>query len=434
MKDDRTDDADLLRQYASGSEPAFREIVQRHLGMVRATARRVLTSAPHLADDVTQAVFTDLAKQAPSLRAGVVLGGWLHRHACYLAQNAARAESRRRTRERTAMEINATNDNSGQDAQWAQLAPLLDDAISHLDGEDRAAIVLRFLEQRNLRSIGRALGTSEDAAQKRVARALEKLRGYLTRREITLSSILLASTLDAGAQTAVPPGMSSRVSATALHAATMAAPFTLTSVLHKMITSKVGLLASIIASVGLITALVVHNNSVVAVSPASAPEPSVVATTPAASRQVAAPAIPAQVTNAVGSQASLSSSGIMTTNSLPNGEPTESHSSVVRVSNGVVTTTTNDNGVVQTQTQNLPASGVVSGGNGNMSFMASNGTLSAGAFPMPTGTPTSTIVNANGSTTSTYAGPNGATTEITVSADGQSRSMKSVLGTPPSAN
>ena len=44
--------------------------------------------------------------------------------------------------------------------------------------KDRRAIVLRFYEGRNLREVGLALGASEDAAKKRVNRALEKLRNF----------------------------------------------------------------------------------------------------------------------------------------------------------------------------------------------------------------------------------------------------------------
>ncbi len=261
MHDLPTEDADLLRYYAAGSEAAFRELVRRHLGMVHGTARRILAPAPHLAEDVTQNVFTDLAKQAPSLPAGVVLGGWLHRHTCYLALNTARAEHRRRARERTAMEINAVNENSGPDAPWVQLAPVLDDALNQLEPADRDALVLRYLEQRDLRSVGRALGSSEDAAQKRVTRALEKLRGLLVRSGVTVgSAAALGTTLEASPAAVVAPEWAATISDLALSGAAAMSILTLIlTSLKTMITSKlVQGLAAVVALVGITVAILAH--------------------------------------------------------------------------------------------------------------------------------------------------------------------------------
>ncbi|HTB64107.1 MAG TPA: sigma-70 family RNA polymerase sigma factor [Opitutales bacterium] len=218
MNDQAPTDDDLLRQYTQqGSEAAFRELVTRHLGMVQATSRRALSPMPHLADDVTQQVFTDLAKLAATLSPPVVLAGWLHRHAYYLALNAARAERRRHARERTAMEMQSLNDNSGMDTQWAQLAPVLDAALDQLDEQDRAAIVLRYLQHRDLRSVGLALGISDDTAQKRVSRALTKLRAFLIQSGVTVASATaLGSTLEACPASVVAPGRAASVAAMAL--------------------------------------------------------------------------------------------------------------------------------------------------------------------------------------------------------------------------
>src|SRR5258708_26246227 len=69
------------------------------------------------------------------------------------------------------------------DTHLAQVAPILDEAITRLGRDDRKAIILRFFEQRDYRSIGEALGTSDDAAQKRVSRALAKLHAQLISRD-----------------------------------------------------------------------------------------------------------------------------------------------------------------------------------------------------------------------------------------------------------
>ncbi len=269
-----SDDVAWLRQYAEeGSEPAFRELVARHIQLVNATARRMTSGDAHLAQDVTQLVFTDLARKAKSLPPDVVLGGWLHRHTCYTALKAIRAESRRRARERTAMEIHAQNDNAGQDAYWAQLAPLLDAALNRLDASDRDAIVLRYLQQQDVRSVGLALGTSENAAQKRLGRALEKLRGILVRSGVTVASAsALGTTLNASALAPVPAGLAASVATSALSGAAAAGvtTFTLASI-KTMITSKLALsLAAGAAAAAAITTVLVTQR---APAPAAVPAP-----------------------------------------------------------------------------------------------------------------------------------------------------------------
>ncbi len=253
MNADPASDADLLRQFVGGSEPAFRELVRRHLGMVHATARRILASVPHLTDDVTQTVFTDLARRASALPSGVILAGWLHRHACYVALNTARAERRRRARERTSMEIISVNENSGRDAHWAQLAPVLDDALNHLDDQDRDAIVLRYLEQHNLRTVGLALGINDDTAQKRVSRALEKLRRILLRSGLSISSAsALATSLDARPDTPLSANYMAAISTGALSGPLPSATTSIFATLKTMIASKLALqLTLLVAAAGI---------------------------------------------------------------------------------------------------------------------------------------------------------------------------------------
>jgi len=284
------DDAQLLRQYVeTGSEPAFRELVERHIQMVNATARRMIAGDTHLAQDVTQLVFTDLARKAATLPTDVVLGGWLHRHTCFTAAKAVRTEIRRRTRERTAMELNAVNDSTGASVHWAQVAPVLDDALNRLDAPDRDALVLRFLQQQDLRSVGRALGTSDDTAQKRVTRALEKLRAVLSRRGVAVTSTaLLATSLEAAPFTPVAPGLAALVSAHALSTAAVAGTgLTLLSI-KTMITSKLALgLAATVAIAGTTAILVTHSENNPAPAPISnAPAP--VAANPGSSKSVPA--------------------------------------------------------------------------------------------------------------------------------------------------
>ena len=212
-----TDSQLLLQEYVQDhSEAAFEQLVRRYIDLVYSVALRRVNGASQLAQDVSQLVFTDLARKAASLPANVMLGGWLHHHTCFLASSTLRAEHRRLGREKQAVEMNALNASS--DSDWKQLAPVLDDAIDQLEPPDRHAIILRFFEQRDLRTVGAVLGASEDAAQKRVSRALEKLRALLVARGVTLSLAALGMVLSTRAVEAAPIGLASGISKGALPA------------------------------------------------------------------------------------------------------------------------------------------------------------------------------------------------------------------------
>jgi hypothetical protein len=143
-----------------------------------------------------------------------MLGGWLHRRTCHVAANVLRGERRRQHREREAAQMNELQGPTDQNHE--QLASVLDEGINLLNASDRAAIVLRYFEGRDLRSVGAALGTNDDAAQKRVGRALEKLRVLLARRGLTASVAVLASVLSAQPATVAPLALAASVSTVAL--------------------------------------------------------------------------------------------------------------------------------------------------------------------------------------------------------------------------
>jgi len=210
----------LLQAYArENSEAAFQELVNRYLDLVFSTAIRRVGGNRQLAEDVSQLVFTDLARKAASLPNNVMLGGWLHRHTGFVASNVLRTEQRRRHRERKAMEMNALNEPS--EADWNQLALVLDEAMDQLDSSDRDAVVLRYFERRELRAVGTALGISDDAAQKRVSRAVDKLRELLVNRDATLLPIAaLSILLGSRCIQAAPAGLNLKIGKSALIAAT----------------------------------------------------------------------------------------------------------------------------------------------------------------------------------------------------------------------
>jgi RNA polymerase sigma factor (sigma-70 family) len=214
------DDAQILRRYAEhGAEDAFRELVDRHLPLVYSTALRVVAGDVHLAEDVSQRVFADVARKARTLARHASLAGWLHRHATYTASKVVRTERRRTAREQEAVSMSIPGENDGAGVDWTQVEPHLDQALDALGRADREAVVLRFLQRRDLRSVGQSLGCSEDAAQKRVTRAVDKLRRFLERRGVTLSAAGLSALLGSHATAAVPVGLVASVSTGAMAAA-----------------------------------------------------------------------------------------------------------------------------------------------------------------------------------------------------------------------
>ncbi|MBM3845291.1 MAG: sigma-70 family RNA polymerase sigma factor [Verrucomicrobia bacterium] len=213
MTDSQTLLADYLR---SGSDVAFRELVNRYIDLVYSTALRLVDGNRQQAEDVAQKVFVDLARTARSLSTEVKLGGWLHRHTCFVAAKTMRGERRRQSRERQAVAMNALHDNS--EADFSRVGPILDEAINELADADRAAILLRFFEQQDFRSVGAAIGITEDAARMRVTRALEKLQEMLMNRGVTTTAGALSVALSSNVVQAAPAGLAIAISAAAAFA------------------------------------------------------------------------------------------------------------------------------------------------------------------------------------------------------------------------
>ncbi len=218
-----TDNQNLLAEFVqTGSDAAFRELVARYVDLVYSTALRLVEGDTHRAEDVAQTVFVDLARMARTLSPEVRLGGWLHRHTCFVAANLMRGERRRQIRERQAVEMNALQNNSRTDLSL--VAPMLDEAINELDEADRTAILLRFFEQHDFRAVGQALGSNEDAARMRVTRALQKLESFLKRRGVTTTAASLGIVLSANAVQAAPVGLALTISTAAALAGTTIIP------------------------------------------------------------------------------------------------------------------------------------------------------------------------------------------------------------------
>lgn len=185
---------------------SFRRLVEAYGGLVQGTAARVLGNGES-ARDVSQAVFADLARLATQLPDDTSLGGWLHRHTVFLALRQRRADRRRGARELEAQRRWTLDQGGNEAAPW--LAEL-DEAMNRLSSADRSVLVLRYLENQPLKRVAAELRIGEDAAQKRAARALEKLRAQLAGRGL------------AGATAAALPSALAALSPSSGHAAVLA--------------------------------------------------------------------------------------------------------------------------------------------------------------------------------------------------------------------
>jgi RNA polymerase sigma factor (sigma-70 family) len=235
------DDAELLCRYAaSRAEDAFAELVRRHVNLVYRAALRQCGGDAHRADDVTQLVFTLLARKAPTLARHPSLTGWLYTTTHFTVRDVHRTERRRALREKEALIMQEPAREETTAADWERLRPVLDDAMQKLAERDRIALLRRFFEGRSFAQIAAGLSLTEDAARMRVERALEKLRALLARRGVTSTSAALGLMLTSEAAIAAPASMAASVTGSALAMAAsgagVAPAFTL---LEFMTTSKI---------------------------------------------------------------------------------------------------------------------------------------------------------------------------------------------------
>jgi RNA polymerase sigma factor (sigma-70 family) len=250
-----TPDSELLAAFArTNSEDAFAELVKRHVNLVYSAALRQLNGDEHLAKDVAQSVFTDLARKADTLKRRESLTGWLYTSAHFAAAKTIRTETRRRDREEIFMRD--PNPEAAPELDWEKLRPVLDDAMHELTESDQDAILLRYFENRPFAELGAQLGLSENAARMRVERALEKLRAILAQRGLTAGATL-ATVISGNAVQIAPASL-----VVTLTAASLLTAGTGTVTFLKIMTlTKLKLAASALVVAGTATAFVLQHQA-----------------------------------------------------------------------------------------------------------------------------------------------------------------------------
>lgn len=255
-----TPDSELLGCYArTRSEDAFAELVRRHANLVYSAALRQVNGDAHLAKDVSQTVFVDLARKAASLARRESLTGWLYTSTRFAAAKIVRTENRRRNREdkfmREPIQEGEVERVTPCAPDWEKIRPALDAAMHELKETDREVILLRYFENQPFAEIGARLGLNESAARMRVERTLEKLHTIFARRGIATTAAL-ASVISANAVQMAPAGLATTL---ATAAAATVGTGTAVTFLNFMTAAHIKLGLSALVVAGAATAVVVEH-------------------------------------------------------------------------------------------------------------------------------------------------------------------------------
>ncbi|MEM0982892.1 MAG: sigma-70 family RNA polymerase sigma factor [Planctomycetota bacterium] len=168
-------DAVALRRYARNGDPdAFAVLSDRYRGMVLGVCRRVLRNESD-AEDAAQETFLKFAQNARKVRSNAA--AWLHACAWGTACDLARRSSTLRRHEHAAAK--AESADAADDLTWRELEPLIDEALAQLPAADHDLIASRFLAGRSQREMAKEQGVSEGAMSRRLAKAMDRLRGRL---------------------------------------------------------------------------------------------------------------------------------------------------------------------------------------------------------------------------------------------------------------
>jgi hypothetical protein len=170
-----------------------------------------------------------------------------------------RSEQRRLAREQEVIRMEKPDLDSSSTDDPARLRPVIDDAMHELDDADREAVLLRYFEGQDFRSVGTSLGISDDAARKRVLRAVERLRRILEQRGISSSESALTAALSGTIALAIPADLHACIIRSALAASLLSTPKVAPTLLQMTPMKATLLITGIVA--GLATSTFIQRDS-----------------------------------------------------------------------------------------------------------------------------------------------------------------------------
>ena len=212
-------DDKLLREFLEDhSEEAFCDLVGRHADLVaRVVHKRV--SQPEAAQEIVQNVFALLARKASKLIKHPTITGWLIKTAIFETRKYQRTEAARMRHE--SIHANLKQIMESQTAFQEEEFQRVEDALSALSAPHRDAVLMRYYQKASYLEIGGRFGKSDDAAQKMVSRAVDRLRRLLNRDQPNYSyantTALLGSLF---AAKSIAMGTTSTIAINALNSAT----------------------------------------------------------------------------------------------------------------------------------------------------------------------------------------------------------------------
>jgi RNA polymerase sigma-70 factor (ECF subfamily) len=180
----------LLRRLRDRDERAFRELVETHRDRVFNITYRMLGDRAE-AEDVAQEVFISVFKTIETFREEAKFSTWLYRVTVNHCKNRIKYLARRHDRDRDELDETSheTNGAAGMPRhvqpdralEGAQLEVLLQEAIAHLDDDQRVVVVLRDVEDLSIEEICEITGLPDGTVKSRLHRARLVLRKRLQR-------------------------------------------------------------------------------------------------------------------------------------------------------------------------------------------------------------------------------------------------------------
>jgi RNA polymerase sigma factor (sigma-70 family) len=245
------DDADLLARYRETRDAgALDALVRKHAPLVLSACRKVLPDAD--ADDVFQATFLVLMRNAKTIRRGQSVSSWLYGVAHRLALQSRANEARRARLERKAK---ANDIDSPPDLSWREACAAVHEELDRLPDGYRLPLLLCYLDGKSRDEAAAELGWTLNRVRGQLERGRLRLRARLERRGIALTAGLLAAVAGNSVTAGGPPArlLQSALRATAGRPSAAAAALT-HGVPHMSFPVKIAC-ATVLLCVGLLTGL-----------------------------------------------------------------------------------------------------------------------------------------------------------------------------------